>query len=62
LAGDWFVRLASPVSLEGELLSLYESVCAASTQQQWREGIAALRAAAVGDAPWPVQPTLDLFH
>lgn len=46
-----FVRLAVPVALTGDLLDLYRAVCASRRPQEWRIGIAALKAAVL--AQWP---------
>ncbi|WP_237247967.1 hypothetical protein [Sideroxyarcus emersonii] len=43
LHGAGFVRLASPVVLEGDLANLYHKVCKSETVEEWLEGTASLR-------------------
>lgn len=43
LHGAGFVRLASPVVLEGNLANLYHKVCQSETVEEWLEGTASLR-------------------
>jgi hypothetical protein len=62
LTGDWCVRLAAPICLDGELLELYKMVCAARTQDEWRGRIATLKAAAKEQSTFPYQEALPLFH
>lgn len=51
LAGPASVRLAVPVTLQGNLLDLYRALCASSSPREWRAGIQALKAAA--GVSWP---------
>ena len=39
-----FVRLASPVTLSGDLYNHYRTICASSNAQEWRVRLAALKA------------------
>ncbi len=48
LHGAGFVRLASPVVLEGNLANLYHNVCKSETVEEWLEGTAYLRQKAEG--------------
>lgn len=43
LHGTGFVRLASPVLLDGELAALYRQLCKSATAEEWAEGAAHLR-------------------
>lgn len=46
LHGAGFVRLTSPVFLDGELATLYYQLCRSTTVEEWTEGAAHLRKAA----------------
>lgn len=47
LGGDGFVKLASPVVLEGHLAELYASACRSSCPQEWLETVGQLKMAAM---------------
>jgi hypothetical protein len=58
LTGQAFVRLAVPVALTNDLLDMYRAVCASRKPQEWKSGIAALKAAARSHWPSATQPAL----
>jgi hypothetical protein len=43
LHGAGFVRLASPVVVDGELAALYHHLCKSTTAEEWAEGASCLR-------------------
>ncbi|MBA3022633.1 MAG: hypothetical protein KKG03_03465 [Gammaproteobacteria bacterium] len=60
LHGLGFVRLASPVVLDSDLLSIYHQVCRSETVQEWIEGTSYLRQKAE-DAKAQKSPQKKLF-
>ncbi len=60
LHGAGFVRLASPVVLEGDLANLYHKVCKSETVEEWLEGTAILRQKAE-ETQTPQSPQKKLF-
>lgn len=51
LTGRAFVRLATPVTLKGDLLDMYRALCATDELHEWKAQIRALKAAAAANAP-----------